>query len=143
MLDALVSAGIVITGIVISYTQWYWLDPAISIIIAAVILLGTWSLLKDSLRLSLDGVPKDIDLEKIKRESSKIKGIKDIHHIHVWAMSTTENAMTGHVVLNSMVDKTQAKSIIGELKHAMQHLNIQHVTIETEFANDSCLAPDC
>ena len=143
MSDAVVSAGIVIGGIVIFYTNWYWLDPVISIIIAIVILLSTWSLLKDSLRLSLDGVPKDIDLEKIKTEALTIAGINDIHHIHVWALSTSENAMTGHLVLDTKLHKNEVKSIKDELKHKLQHMNIQHMTIETEFADDPCIVTNC
>lgn len=143
MMDALVSAGIVVAGIIISYTHWFWLDPVMSIIIAVVILVGTWSLLKDSLRLSLDGVPKNIDLGQIKKEVLKINGIKDIHHIHIWAISTTENAMTAHVVLNDKVDKDQSKLIKEELKHELQHLNVQHITIETEFSDEDCKIPEC
>src|SRR5437763_3204498 len=88
MADAMVSAGLVVGGIIISFTHWFWLDPVLSIIIAIVILVSTWSLLKESLRLSLDGVPKDIDLEEIKKEAFKVEGIQNIHHIHVWALST-------------------------------------------------------
>ncbi|MEJ7683146.1 MAG: cation diffusion facilitator family transporter [Segetibacter sp.] len=143
MSDAMVSAGLVIGGIIISYTNWFWLDPVLSIIIAAVILLSTWSLLQDSLRLSLDGVPKDIDLEQIKKEAFKIEGIKNIHHIHVWAISTNENAMTGHVVVDTYVNKNQVSAIKDNLKHRLQHMNIQHMTIETEYADDLCNKPEC
>lgn len=143
MSDAVVSAGIVVGGIVILYTKWYWLDPVISIVIALVILLSTWSLLKDSLRLSLDGVPKDIHLEKIKTEALKIAGIKDVHHIHVWALSTSENAMTGHLVLDTNLENNQVKTIKDELKHKLQHMNIQHMTIETEFADSACGEKEC
>ncbi|MCW3109977.1 MAG: cation transporter [Segetibacter sp.] len=143
MSDAVVSAGIVFGGIVIIYTHWFWLDPVISIIIAIVILSSTWSLLKDSLRLSLDGVPKDIDLEKIKIEALKIAGINDIHHIHVWALSTSENAMTIHLVLDTKLDKNEVKTIKDDLKHRLLHMNIQHMTIETEFEDDPCVVTDC
>jgi cobalt-zinc-cadmium efflux system protein len=143
MSDAMVSAGLVIGGIIISYTQWFWLDSVLSILIAIVILLSTWTLLKESLRLSLDGVPNDIDLEQIKKESLKIEGIKNIHHIHVWALSTNENAMTGHVVVDTAVNKSQVKAIKDSLKHKLLHMNIQHMTIETEFSDDMCNKPDC
>lgn len=143
MADAVVSAGIVVGGIIISYTGWYWLDPAISIIIALVILASTWSLLKDSLRLSLDGVPKDIKLEDIRKEALRIEGIKDIHHIHVWALSTTENAMTGHLVLSPALDHTQIKTVKDKFRHQLQHLNIQHMTLETEYFTDNCDTPAC
>jgi cobalt-zinc-cadmium efflux system protein len=143
MADALVSAGIMIGGIVIFYTHLYWIDPVISIIIVMVILVSTWSLLKESLALTLDAVPKDIDLEEIKTKASKIPGIKDLHHIHVWAMSTTENAMTGHLVVDENKDNQEISSIKSQLKHTLEHMNIQHITLETEFANDSCQKAEC
>jgi len=143
MADAMVSAGLVVGGIIISYTHWFWLDPVLSIIIAAVILVSTWSVLTESLRLSMDGVPKDIDLEQIKEEAFKVEGIKNIHHVHVWALSTNENAMTGHVVMDTTVNKNQVKTIKDDLKHKLQHMNIQHMTIETEFSDDTCNKPDC
>jgi cobalt-zinc-cadmium efflux system protein len=143
MADAAVSAGIVVGGIVMIYTNWFWIDPVISIVIALVILGSTWKLLKDSLRLSLDGVPKDIDLEKIKTEALKIAGVKNIHHIHVWALSTSENAMTVHLVLDTTIDKNEVKRVKDELKHRLLHMNIQHMTIETEFADAPCIVTDC
>ena len=88
-------------------------------------------------------MPKDIDLEKIKTEAFKIAGIKNIHHIHVWALSTNENAMTGHIVIDLNVDKNQVKAIMNDLKHKLQHMNIQHTTIETEYADDTCNKPAC
>ncbi|MEO9023332.1 MAG: cation diffusion facilitator family transporter [Ginsengibacter sp.] len=143
MADTLVSAGIMIGGIVIYYTHIYWLDPVLSILIVLVILIGTWSLLKDSLRLSLDGVPKDIHLEEIKSKADSIGGIKNIHHIHVWAMSTTENAMTAHIVIDDNSSREQIESIKSNLKHALQHMNIQHITIETEFSSEQCKKVEC
>lgn len=143
MADAMVSAGLVVGGTLISYTHWFWLDSVLSIIIAIVILASTWSLLTESLRLSMDGVPKDIDLEKIKNEAFKVEGVKDIHHVHVWALSTNENAMTGHVVVGNNINKNQVKAITDNLKHKLQHMNIHHLTIETEFGDEICNKPDC
>ncbi|HVX51757.1 MAG TPA: cation diffusion facilitator family transporter, partial [Chitinophagaceae bacterium] len=97
MADAAISLGLVIGGILIYYTHWYWVDPALSLVVAAVILVSTWHLLKDSLRLSLDGVPANINLAGVKKAALKITGVKDLHHIHIWAISTTENALTGHL----------------------------------------------
>lgn len=143
MSDALVSAGIMIGGIIIYYTHLYWIDPAISILIVVVILLGTWGLLKESLRLTLDGVPKDIDLDTIKNKAEKIDGIRDLHHIHVWAMSTTENAMTAHLVIDTNKNTEQITVIKNNLKHTLQHMNIQHITLETEYSNEPCKKPNC
>jgi cobalt-zinc-cadmium efflux system protein len=141
--DALVSVGIMVGGIIIFYTHLYWIDPIISIIIVLVILFSTWSLLKESLALTLDAVPKDIDLNEIKNKAEKIEGIKDLHHIHIWAMSTTENAMTAHLVVDSDRNAEQVTCIKNELKHTLQHMNIQHITLETEYVNDSCKKVEC
>ena len=143
MSDAVVSLGIVIGGIVILYTQWFWIDSVISVVIAVVILISTWRLLKDSLRLSLDGVPENISVEDIRSTAIKITGVKDLHHIHIWAISTTENALTAHLVLQHNVTLEQEHEIKHSLRHEFEHKNIHHVTIETERANDSCEAEMC
>jgi cobalt-zinc-cadmium efflux system protein len=141
--DAIVSAGLVVGGIVIFYTHLYWIDAALSLLIAAVILISTWQLLKDSLRLSLDGVPENIDLQKVKTGIAKISGIKDFHHIHIWALSTTENALTAHVVVAKDADMLAIEKIKHEAKHQLEHFNIQHATLEIETENLNCQEPDC
>jgi cobalt-zinc-cadmium efflux system protein len=143
MSDAIVSLGIVIGGIIIFYTNWFWLDSVISIVIALIILLSTWRLLKDSLRLSLDGVPEDINLDELKGVAIKIPGVKDLHHIHVWAISTTENALTAHLVLSTDTSIEQEQKIKHRLKHDFEHKKIHHVTLETERENQPCEAEDC
>lgn len=132
--DAIVSIGIVVAGICISYTGWSWVDPVMSIIIAMVIIAGTWGLLKHSLRLSLDGVPEGIDLNEIRKAVLKVNGVNDFRHLHVWAMSTTENAMTGHLVVSSAATCEQEQAIKKEVRHLLEHMNIQHATLETEPA---------
>nr|WP_294860101.1 cation diffusion facilitator family transporter [uncultured Fluviicola sp.] len=139
--DALVSAGLVIGGIVIYYTHLYWLDSVFSLIIATIILFSTWKLMKESLRLSLDGVPSDIHLEEVIALIRKVKGVKEVHHVHIWPLSSTENAMTAHLVLEETVQCEQEASIKQELRHQLEHQNIQHVTLETERGdcrNESC-----
>lgn len=130
--DAAVSAALVVGGIVIIFTGWFWLDPVLSLVVALVILYGTWNLMKDSLRLSLDGVPKEIELQTVKDEALGIDGVKNIYHVHVWAMSTTENAMTAHLVLREDVDTDREMEIKRQFRHAMEHMHISHVTVETE-----------
>lgn len=127
--DALVSAGVVIGGIVIYFTHFYWIDSVLSICVALIILIGTWQLLKESLRLSLDGVPHGIKIEQVEAAALKIEGVKGIHHIHVWAISTTQNAITAHVKVEHYDGVEQIKS---ELKHTWEQLNIHHSTIEFE-----------
>ncbi len=141
-MDAIVSFGVVISGVIIYFTKFYWIDSAVSLIIAIVILRGTWSLLKDSLRLEMDGVPKDMNLEKIKKELLKSKGIIDVHHMHVWALSTTENALTAHLVINP-ADLPLFEQIKHDLRHRLQHLDINHSTFEPEFADEKCEQEDC
>ncbi|HTH82471.1 MAG TPA: cation diffusion facilitator family transporter [Mucilaginibacter sp.] len=141
-MDAVVSLGVVIAGIIIYFTKLYWIDSAVSLIIAIVILRGTWSLLKDSLRLEMDGVPKEMNLTKIKNELLKAKGVVDIHHMHVWALSTTENALTAHLVIQP-ADLHLFDSIKQDLRHRLQHLDINHSTFEPEFADEKCDEPDC
>ena len=139
--DALVSVGVVVAGIAIYFTNWLWIDPVISIIIMIVIVFSTWGLLKDSLRLSLDGVPPDIDLQHIKSIALNIKDIKDIHHIHVWAISTSQNALTAHLILADHLNDHEQIEIKNKLKHELEHLGIQHVTLETE--TESCKDAVC
>lgn len=143
MADAIVSAGLVVGGIIIFYMGLYWIDPALSIVIAAVILISTWHLLRDSLRLSLDAVPEGIDLHQVQGHVSKIPGVRGFHHIHIWALSTTENALTGHVVVSKDTDMNDLEKIKHEIKHALLHLNIQHATLEIETENSPCEEPDC
>lgn len=143
MADALVSLGITVGGILIYFTGLYWIDPVASLIIVIVILWSTWALLKESLALTLDAVPMDIDIDAIKSQSKKIPGIKDLHHIHVWAMSTTENAMTAHLVVDNNKSSNEITAIKNQFKHTMQHMNIQHITLETEYNSESCKTDNC
>ena len=81
------------------YTGWYWLDPAISLVIVVVIVIGTWGLLRDSLQLALSAVPAQIDVPAISDYLYQLKGVTDIHDLHIWGLSTTENALTVHLVM--------------------------------------------
>lgn len=141
--DALVSLGLVIGGIIIYYTHLYWIDPLLSVIICVVIIVSTWSLLKESLQLSLDGVPKNIDIDKIKKEIIQIEGVSDLHHLHIWAMSTTQNAMTGHVVFSDKLNMEELFELKNKIKHELFHFNIHHITLETEFENQNCEELNC
>jgi cobalt-zinc-cadmium efflux system protein len=97
--DAAVSAGVVVAGFVILATGWHWLDPAVSLLINAVIVAGTWSLLRASFNLSIDAVPDGLDVDEIKRHLARQSGVTAVHDLHVWAMSTTETALTAHLVI--------------------------------------------
>ncbi len=141
-IDAVVSFGVVISGVVIYFTRWFWVDSVVSLIIVFVIIGGTWSLLKDSLRLSLDGIPKELNLEKVKAAILKTKGILDVHHVHIWALSTTENALTAHLVIDQTA-VTSFSHMKEDLRHELLHLDIQHSTFEPEFSVESCSNVQC
>lgn len=136
--DALISLGVVGAGIVIGFTHWYWLDTAVSLAIVVVILLSTWALLRDSTILALDGVPRGIHLETVKNAILDFPEIRDVHHIHVWAMSTTENAMTAHVVVADDFPLSAFEPLKQKVHEAMARMGIQHATLEIELAGEEC-----
>lgn len=138
--DTLVSLGVVISGIVISCTGWYIIDPVISLVIALVILISTWELLHDSIRLVLDGVPENIDIDDIRAHILANPHVTEVHHIHVWAISTTSNALTAHIVVDDM---THAHEAIVDIKHHLQEEGISHATLEAETAEDACEEKEC
>jgi cobalt-zinc-cadmium efflux system protein len=143
MSDALVSVGVVAGGILITYTGWYWVDPAIGLIIMVVILVGTWSLLTESFRLSVDAVPPDINIQEIKDIITGQENIVEVHHIHVWALSTTENALTAHVSLNEALSFDEKMKSVQNLKHELLDHHIHHSTIEIETELSDCQQKDC
>jgi len=141
--DAIVSAALVIGGLIIFYTNLFWIDAALSLLVAIIILFSTWRLLRDSLRLSLDGVPAGIEIRKVRATIARMAGVKDFHHIHVWAISTTENALTAHLVVDADCTMEYAEQLKHKIKHELLHLNIQHATLEVEMADAPCDEPDC
>jgi cobalt-zinc-cadmium efflux system protein len=126
--DALVSLGVVVSGLVILFTGWTTADTIMSFLVIAVIVYGTWGLLKESLRLTLDGVPKGIDLTAIRQYLYSIPGVKEVHDLHIWAMSTTENSLTVHLVMVPGPEN-QLPVIHEGLFH---NFNIAHATIQIE-----------
>ena len=133
--DALVSVGVLVSGLVISWTGWTVVDPIVGLVVAAVIVASVWSLTRDSLRLSLDGVPGGIDVAEIERTMTAVPGVRAVHHIHVWAISTTENALTAHVVLDSL---SRMEGVKHALKELLEHAGIPHATLEFESATEQC-----
>lgn len=137
--DAAISLGVVVAGIAIMLTGWLWLDPTISLAIVVIILFGTWRLLRDSIDLSIDAVPQGIDVSHIQSYLSGLKHISDIHDLHVWALSTTETALTVHLVTTSeLIDNCFLQEVQEHLHH---HFNIAHTTIQIENETDdyTCL----
>lgn len=126
--DALVSLGVVVSGLIILFTGWTAADTIMSFLVMAVIVYGTWSLLKESFRLTLDGVPKGVDLTAIRHYLYSIPGVEEVHDLHIWAMSTTENSLTVHLV---MVPGPENRLPV--IHDALYHqFNISHATIQIE-----------
>jgi cobalt-zinc-cadmium efflux system protein len=131
MADALVSVGVVAAGIVMYYTHWLMIDPIMSIIIAGVILQSIWSVLNESIRLSLDAVPQGVSVDAVRALALTIPGVCALEHIHIWAMSTSETALTAHILLEDHIPLDQALDIIAEVKQMIaEHTVIHHSTIE-------------
>jgi cobalt-zinc-cadmium efflux system protein len=128
--DALVSLGVVIGGMLIAYTHLYWIDAALGIVIMIVILVSTWGLLRDSFKMTIDAVPAGMELEKIKRVIAQMPHVSRVEHVHVWALSTTENALTAHVVVDDQLSFEKKLAVVRDIKHALEHHNIHHSTIE-------------
>jgi len=130
--DALVSVGVVATGIIILYTAWYWLDPAVGLVIMLIILVSTWRLLGDSFRMTIDAVPSGIELEEIKKVILRTAHVKQVWHVHVWPLSTTENALTAHVAIDDQLSFDEKLKVIADIRHELMHHNIHHSTIELQ-----------
>ena len=138
--DTLVSVGVVISGIIISFTGWYVIDPIVSIIIAIVILISTWELLTGSLRLLVDGIPEGVDWEKVEAILKSHPHVKEVHHIHIWAISTTDNALTAHIVIDDLNELEEVKE---HIKHHLTEANISHSTLEFETPGGHCHDHEC
>ncbi len=131
--DTLVSVGVLVAGVVIQLTGWYIVDPLIGIVVGVAILFSSWGLLRDSMTLTLDGVPRGIDPKKVKQTMLDQKGVIGVHHLHIWALSTTENALTAHVVVDDLAEEKEIKHAV---KDALAGVGVQHATLELEKSGE-------
>lgn len=133
--DAAVSAGVVMGGAVMLYTGWMWVDPLTSIVIALAIVWATWSLLTDSLRLSMNGVPRGIDAKAVEAFLAKQNGVAHVHDLHIWALSTSNTALTCHLVMPA---GHPGDDFLLKLAHHMAHdFGIGHVTFQVEISEEA------
>ncbi|KJH71271.1 cation diffusion facilitator family transporter [Aliterella atlantica] len=140
--DAIVSLGVVLAGIAIVATGWLWFDPVVSLIIVAVIVFGTWQLLQDSVSLALDGVPPGIELLAVKTYLEETEGVAEVHDLHIWAMSTTETALTAHLVMPQGCPSDAFLSQISQQLHDLFGIEHSTIQVETGDRNYPCfLAP--
>lgn len=137
--DALVSLGVVLAGVVILTTGWTWVDPLISLVIVVVIVAGTWQLLTGSLRLALDGVPDQIEPAAVRTFLREQTGVASVHDLHIWAMSTTETALTVHLV---MLEGHPGDNVLADwAEHLQHHFGIHHATLQVELGNGNRPCP--
>ena len=138
--DALVALGVVTTGAVILVTQWLWLDPAVSLVIGAVIVWGAWSLLREALALALAGVPAGVDRTGVAAYLAALPGVTEVHDLHIWGMSTTETALTAHLVRpGATLDDGLLSEACAELK---ARFSIHHATLQIESGSAPCELAD-
>ncbi len=129
--DTAVSLAVVITGAAMLYTGWFWLDPAISLVIVVVIVIGTWDLLRESLQLALSAVPAQIDVQAIDAYLCQLEGVTDIHDLHIWGLSTTESALTVHLV---MPDGHPGDAFMDEIVQTLEErFSVHHSTLQIEL----------
>lgn len=134
MADAAVSAGVVIGGIMILYSGFNWIDPLISLFIVALIFWSTWGLLSEAVRMSLAGVPRGIDVEQVLSALSDLPGVETVHDLHIWPMSTSENAMTAHLVIPG---GHPGKGFLANVEASMkEQFAIHHITVQIELEDE-------
>ena len=140
--DAAISAGVVLAGLLISFTGIALIDPIVSLVIATTIFLGTWALLRESLNLAVDAVPENIDPEAVQTYLAQLPSVTEVHHVHIWGLSTTDVALTAHVVL-SQPDLNNV--LLSQIREGLYHrYGIDHATIQFETSgNSACLAKHC
>lgn len=138
--DTLVSLGVVVSGLVIQQTGCVLVDPVVSLVISVVILISTWRLLKESVSLSLDGVPSSLSKGEVCDLLRNLPHIEDIHHVHIWAISTTEVALTAHIVLRNM---EYMESVKDDVRRTLAAKGIAHCTLEMELSGCDCRCKDC
>jgi cobalt-zinc-cadmium efflux system protein len=131
--DALLSLGVVVTGVIVLFTQWLWLDPVVGLFLAVTILIGTWNLLRDSVNLILDAVPRHINQKDVLDFLKNLPGVETIHDFHIWGLSTREVALSAHLV---MPDKQLSDHDYHKINdYFKNHFNIDHVTLQIEKGN--------
>ncbi len=140
--DAGISAGVVVAGALIALTGIPAIDPLVSIGVAAIIFIGTWGLLRESLDLAIDAVPENLDTDEVVRFLSSLPTVRDVHHVHIWALSTTDVALTAHLVLEQ---PDEDDALLAQIRSELHHrFHISHATLQFESSTSGeCLTRSC
>lgn len=135
--DAAASAGVIIGGLIILFTHWYLVDPLLSVLIAVLIALGAWRIVKQAVGILMEGTPKGIQFEKVVNEIKSVQGVQGVHDIHMWSITNGKNALSCHVILDGHMSIQESQIILRAIEHRLVHVGIGHATIQIEDSNHS------
>ncbi|MFB5189886.1 cation diffusion facilitator family transporter [Alicyclobacillus fastidiosus] len=130
--DAAASAGVIVAGIIISFTHWYIVDPLLSIAIAVLIAFGAWRIVRQTMKILMEGTPQTVDFRAVVDELKALPGIQDVHDVHVWAITSGQNALSCHAVLDGNMTIRDSQQVLRDAEHCLAHFGIGHVTIQIE-----------
>lgn len=130
--DAMASAGVIVGGIIILFTGWDIVDPLLSVLIACLIAFGAWKIVKQTVGVLMEGTPKGVSLEDVIEKIRSVKGVLNVHDLHVWSITSGKNALSCHVVLNNQITFQDSQVILREIEHKLQHQGIGHATVQLE-----------
>lgn len=130
--DAAASAGVIVGGIIITLTGWYVVDPILSVLIALLIAFGAVNILKQTINILMEAIPKGVNLQQVSETIRSVNGVHGIHHLHIWSLTSGKNALSCHVMLDGTLTIAESQMILREIEHRLLHLNIGHATIQTE-----------
>jgi cobalt-zinc-cadmium efflux system protein len=133
--DAAASAGVIVGGVIILLTGWYQVDPILSVFIALLIAFGAWRIVKQTVSIQMEGTPHGIVVANVVETIRNVPGVLDVHDLHVWSLTSGKNALSCHIVVESQLSIGNSQSILREIELRLIHLNIGHVTIQTEDAD--------
>ncbi|WP_206886466.1 cation diffusion facilitator family transporter [Alicyclobacillus mali (ex Roth et al. 2021)] len=132
--DAAASAGVIMGGIIIAFTRWYVIDPILSVLIALLIAFGAWRIVRQTVNVLMEGTPVGIEIPQVVDAILSVKGIQQVHDLHVWTITSGRNALSCHVVVDGKMTVQETQNILRDVEHKLIHLGIRHVTIQPEDA---------
>lgn len=135
--DAVASAGVIVGGIIIQITGWGVIDPLLSIGIAILIAFSAWRIVKQTIVILMEGTPKNVDIDEVMKEILSVDGVKDVHDLHVWSITSGKNALSCHIVVNGELCITECQQMLRTIEHRLAHTGIEHVTIQPEDSGHS------
>ena len=145
--DAAASAGVIVGGVIIAFTHWYVIDPILSVLIALLIALGAWRIVKQTVSVLMEGTPAGIELPKVVDAILAVPGVQHVHDLHVWTITSGRNALSCHAVVDGKATVEETQKLLQDVEHRLVHLGIGHVTIqiedETHLHDESILCADC